>query len=63
MNGSIKAAAMNANQCRLFNAILEMLSSYLLESNTHAIAELTQRVLKRENTCELRVIGNMLYLQ
>ena len=54
---------MNANQCRLFNAILEMLSSYLLESNTHTIAELTQSVFKRENTCELRVIGDMLYLQ
>ena len=54
---------MNANQRHIFNAILEMLSSYLLESNTHPVAELTQSVFKRENTCELRVIGDMLYLQ
>jgi len=40
-----------------------MLSSYLLESYTHTIAELTQSVFKRKNPCVLRVIDDMLYLQ
>jgi hypothetical protein len=63
MNCSIKEAAMNANQCRPLLCDPRNAISYLLESNTYTIAELTQSVFKRENSCVLRVIDDMLYLQ
>jgi hypothetical protein len=46
-----------------FYAIPATLSSYLLESNAHTIAELTQSVFKRKNPCVLRAIDDMLYPQ
>jgi len=43
--------------------VFPAMQSCPLESNIYAIAELAQSVFKRENSCILRVIHDMLYPQ